>query len=216
MMAELAERNSRIVKWATENPCSSLAEIGDHYGISRERVRQILFRHGIRKAHALRVRLKTVLSCRECGKDMPYSRRESPICNACSGMKVDLVCDGCDRPFKRSRYRILAPLKRPRTKYKGHFYCSMACFQENRDPSWARAGPYNLELYREKLRQMTHCRHGHEFTESNTYRTKKGYRVCRKCSARRTAASRARKEQNRKGGQAGQQVEQQGNRTIEQ
>jgi hypothetical protein len=30
-------------------------------------------------------------------------------------------------------------------------------------------------------RHRTHCIHGHEFTEQNTYRTKRGGRDCRKC-----------------------------------
>lgn len=29
---------------------------------------------------------------------------------------------------------------------------------------------------------QTHCRHGHEFTESNTYRSPPGWRSCRECS----------------------------------
>lgn len=31
--------------------------------------------------------------------------------------------------------------------------------------------------------RKTHCVHGHEFTEENTYRTRRGSRVCRKCRA---------------------------------
>lgn len=36
----------------------------------------------------------------------------------------------------------------------------------------------------------THCKHGHEFTDANTYRYK-GYRYCRACSLARTKAARS-------------------------
>ncbi len=34
--------------------------------------------------------------------------------------------------------------------------------------------------------KKTHCIHGHEFTPENTYRTRKGFRVCRTCRRNRS------------------------------
>lgn len=38
----------------------------------------------------------------------------------------------------------------------------------------------------------THCKHGHEFTDENTYRRSNGGRVCRACNRRWLAVTRAR------------------------
>lgn len=35
--------------------------------------------------------------------------------------------------------------------------------------------------YGKRMRRVTHCIRGHEFTEQNTYRTREGYRTCREC-----------------------------------
>jgi group I intron endonuclease len=39
---------------------------------------------------------------------------------------------------------------------------------------------------------ITHCPHGHEYTEANTYRSKKSERICRACNALRVKAIYAR------------------------
>ena len=41
------------------------------------------------------------------------------------------------------------------------------------------------------MSQRTHCRHGHPFSEANTYRDKHGYRKCRQCHADTEAQRRA-------------------------
>jgi HNH endonuclease len=43
----------------------------------------------------------------------------------------------------------------------------------------------------------THCKWGHEFTDANTYLTKRGQRHCRACIARRNAEAVERKRQRR-------------------
>jgi hypothetical protein len=40
----------------------------------------------------------------------------------------------------------------------------------------------NLRRGRHHEREKTHCPHGHEYTEGNTYRSKAGHRRCRICT----------------------------------
>lgn len=51
-----------------------------------------------------------------------------------------------------------------------------------RSKTWKHIPPMNLEGLGEKD-VNTHCRNGHLYDEANTYRTKTGYRQCRKCGA---------------------------------
>lgn len=46
---------------------------------------------------------------------------------------------------------------------------------------------------RKKRPELTHCKHGHEFTPENTYFNPKGFRNCRICRAARRADERARR-----------------------
>lgn len=43
----------------------------------------------------------------------------------------------------------------------------------------------------------THCDHGHEFTEANTYRGPDGWRRCRECTRLKNAAYHARKRRSK-------------------
>lgn len=51
-----------------------------------------------------------------------------------------------------------------------------------------------LRAYMQAIREATHCRHGHEWTDENTYVAKKcGTRICRACHARIERERRARR-----------------------
>lgn len=43
--------------------------------------------------------------------------------------------------------------------------------------------------------RITHCKHGHEFTDANTYISKQGYRYCRRCFADTQAIYRRRRKE---------------------
>ena len=55
------------------------------------------------------------------------------------------------------------------------------------DNNWDR-----VEAGRHHGANKTHCKHGHEFTEENTYVSKAGKRQCKTCSVDRTRARRKR------------------------
>ena len=48
--------------------------------------------------------------------------------------------------------------------------------------------------------KKTHCKHGHEFTEANTYRRRDGRRVCRICAGERSHAYHQRRTRERDAG----------------
>lgn len=50
---------------------------------------------------------------------------------------------------------------------------------------------------RGKLGNVTHCKHGHEYTEDNTYRDKRGHRYCRECQRLRNVAKQQKIDANR-------------------
>lgn len=47
--------------------------------------------------------------------------------------------------------------------------------------------------------QKTHCRHGHELTPENVYRSTRGSRVCRKCKSRAEVMRQRRRREERQG-----------------
>jgi hypothetical protein len=51
----------------------------------------------------------------------------------------------------------------------------------------------NPLLTQARAAAITHCAHGHEFTEQNTWRDKNGHRHCRRCRAIHARAFRARR-----------------------
>ena len=67
----------------------------------------------------------------------------------------------------------------------------------NPDHLWLGTNQDNIDDMVAKGRQVsangekTHCKHGHEFTEENTYRYPDGRRECKACSARKQKARRA-------------------------
>ena len=56
----------------------------------------------------------------------------------------------------------------------------------------------HLENMRRAYAHQTHCKHGHELTEENTWSSKTGGRVCKECSRRRVREHYQRKRENEK------------------
>ena len=126
-----AERNAKIAAWAKDNPCSPLQEIGDHYGITRERVRQILKNEGVHKIAAQTAKAPGPLYCTSCGKEAnPTSRAvrkwqgvTSPyICRPCR--RVDVACTLCGQLVSIHRSLLLAKVNCERRYARGEVWCS--------------------------------------------------------------------------------------------
>lgn len=186
-------RNEKIAAWAVANPCSTLQEIGDYYGISRERVRQILKKQGVHKPAAKKVYNGPV--CSECGKHMPTATRDNPVCHGCTSMLITIICSGCGTSFQRKRCRLIKGMKYRPDLYKGKaYFCGNDCRLAHTPEEFKATGRANLLAYTQRLHAKTHCRHGHEFTEDNTYYRNNGkWRQCKTC-VRRAARDYARRK----------------------
>lgn len=117
----VAIRNRKIADWFKANPCMTLQQVGDYYGITRERVRQILRAQGA--THSRPTRSATWL-CIACQK--PSTRwRKTGLCKECrSG--VQAVCSGCGKLFRR----LYSSLSTRRNTH-GRVFCNRECYQKH-------------------------------------------------------------------------------------
>ena len=114
-----------IVEYRKLHPCVNMNEIGRHFGLCRERIRQILVREGVRTTSTKRDRCV----CPSCGgRKQPKSK----TCRACTsesfratGSKFTAVaCTGCGELFlMNTSFLVYATSKRG---YK-HFFHNRAC-----------------------------------------------------------------------------------------
>jgi len=173
-MTPLAERNAKIVRWATENPCSSLEQIGRYYGISRERVRQVIAKAGKHKIAAQTARPPRRI-CEICGDGLTGDARHYHQQCKQARAWVTVICDGCGISFqKRANHVIRAQHD---SRYTGRIFCSVPCAR--RHPSEA-ALAY-LHSSKPGAPRWTHCKRGHPLTEENTYTYQRG-RQCKTCA----------------------------------
>lgn len=105
-----------VLEMRTKNPCATLQTIGDKVGVSRERVRQILKRDGLKtKATSKR----KVYLCLNCGKELDGQRKKfcSRTCQYEYGHPL-VECVECHKLF---RVRIAQLLRYERS------FCSREC-----------------------------------------------------------------------------------------
>ena len=149
-------------------PYGALTDIGEVFGVTRERVRQIVNAAEVQRvARASQQPRK----CWDCDRQPPKGKR---YCE--EHATVLLVCPICDGEFRLARNQI-----HQRLRQKGHsrvapqFFCSRKCWG-----SWA--GKRNGFGVHGKggFAPLSHCRRGHEFTPENTYEWR-GRRQCRAC-----------------------------------
>ena len=118
-------RQTSIIATRDRNPCATLQEIGDKYGITRERVRQVLKEAGVQTKHVLRV---NHLICPFCGGEKTYNSSRCPTCREAQREAVrlvPLVCDQCGTMFERKQVDVLTRAKR--YGFGGPVFCSRRC-----------------------------------------------------------------------------------------
>ncbi len=99
-----------IIQERKDGPYLTLQQIAAKFGISRQRVEQILKQEGLPTK-----RLYLKHPCKQCGNEIPLNQK---FCNRkCHRefCKITLVCNECETVFKRRRSDALGTLRKPRT-----------------------------------------------------------------------------------------------------
>ena len=112
----------QIVEFKLRNPKISLRKIGEVFGISGERVRQICSVYKVETSRTVEVH-----ACKGCGKDIIGQRNKKFCSEDCwfHYLYTALICNTCTQIFYRRRTVVLKRESDPR--YKGHHYCSRVC-----------------------------------------------------------------------------------------
>ncbi len=116
-----------VVEARNENPCATLQQIGNKFGVTRERVRQILKRDGLETRH-----FRQHYLCNHCRKVIIGNRGLKPkFCSRVCRSKyydVELICDGCGKSFIRKIHNIRIALRRPMGgKEEKLWFCGYGC-----------------------------------------------------------------------------------------
>ena len=103
-------------------------EIAKVLGISREWARKLLERNG-KPTNLLRLGK----FCAECGKRLERVPKRG-MCRTCysTKSKVDVECSGCKTSMQVSQPLYKRAMNNKR--YRGNFYCSRDCFDNNKGP----------------------------------------------------------------------------------
>ena len=150
------KRLTRIKEMLAENPHLTLQELGDEFGITRERIRQILKKNGIQKARGNDPLRHT--HCSE-GHEFPAIRRKRHIVQRCfickplahtkqlgedgliQSAQVSRPCNCCGKTITRSAALAEANKNDPRYTTNS-WYCNSKCFYEYRKrEEWWMASP---------------------------------------------------------------------------
>ena len=123
---------SAIVATRRRNPCATLQEIGDKYGVTKERIRQILKEKGEATRHwTARSAARTGNVCPSCGG---WKEDISVRCLNCYRLKqraergstlVPVSCDWCGKITWRYPAWVIRSANSPR--HKGHQFCNRRC-----------------------------------------------------------------------------------------
>lgn len=119
------KRRKSIAKMREQFPCYTLQQIGDEFGVGRERVRQVLNLESV-ETKSLQ-RLTTGKKCQRCG-EIISGRQRKDYCSKCRYElhHVQIVCDQCGKLFWRKASQVLVY---PNRKMEhNHFFCNRVCF----------------------------------------------------------------------------------------
>jgi len=109
-----------IVRTRQNNPCATYQQIGDKYGITRERVRQILSGYDFETGKVVSARIKR--TCPLCGGTKASTSKKCSKCRA--PKKVPLACDYCREIFYRDEWMVIYRFNKKGVRFQ---FCNKTC-----------------------------------------------------------------------------------------
>ena len=122
MTSNKREIHFQIIEFKLNHPKTSLRKIGEVFGISGERVRQICSVYQIETRRVIESH-----PCKGCGKLIVGQTTKKFCSEECwfHHLYTALICNTCSQIFYRRRTVVLKREDDPR--YKGRNYCSRVC-----------------------------------------------------------------------------------------
>lgn len=114
----------KLAKMRWTNPCATLQEMGDRFGVSKERVRQVLNEMDLPTRHFSE---KKMVSCLKCGN--PIKEGKEFCDRECQNdyNTILITCSQCGNLMERKACKTLLTENKIRLGYKGNFFCSKRC-----------------------------------------------------------------------------------------
>ena len=112
----------QIVEFKLNNPKISLRKIGEIFGISGERVRQICSIYRVETSRVIDTH-----PCKGCGKSIVGQSTKKFCSEQClfHYLYTALICNTCNQIFYRRRTVVIK--RESDSRYKGRNYCSRVC-----------------------------------------------------------------------------------------
>lgn len=114
----------KLAKMRWMNPCATLQDMSEHFGVTRERIRQVLNEMELPTRHYSE---KKMVGCLKCGSPIKEGKE---FCNRrCQNdyNTISISCSQCGKLMKRKACRTLLTESRMKLGYKGNFFCSKRC-----------------------------------------------------------------------------------------
>jgi hypothetical protein len=114
----------KLAKMRWMNPCATLQELSDSFGVTRERIRQVLNELELPTKHYSE---KKMVSCLQCGSPIKEGKE---FCNLkCQNAynTILITCSQCGKLMERKACQTLLTESRMKLGYKGNFFCSKRC-----------------------------------------------------------------------------------------
>ncbi len=109
-----------VIKTKVLNPCATLQQIGDKYGITKERIRQII--KPLKLPTGQHARSSHDYICPQCGSKKSYG---SKLCRKCASPQyIPLACEVCGKVVYRNKKHYLYNITKGNYQ---HQYYSKQC-----------------------------------------------------------------------------------------